>query len=476
MEEAKIQGEESEAFEQARRELLNGVFSLLKNLSIHDLVNEAIDRPRENFLAALEKLRAYPAARKGVEIKFQESIVSIVGAKVMSHFSIVEASKMVPESMEMGLIETIVFKPDAQWEQMGEFFKKWALHCSVHQKPKQLPFSVEGVEVTFVDPEKANLRLKSKNLLLSPTYALNHYYILKRETRAFFEGVTKGELLSQRAIRREILELVEIAKVNPYQLIALSLLRADPDNQEDELEGPVTEAIATSLLSLALARELEFSIRDQVNIGMVGIMYNVGLLSKELGSIIRSEKSLSQSEYKKVLDAQASGVFHLIKTQGSSRPALERLLSLFEATQGNFRKSVSLNLDSRLLRLTSQYVALTSTRPYRDAYLPEEAMKLLGSRATSKSEGNLDPVVYYVFVRLMGVQPVGSLVLLSNSEKAVVFRPSGEKVGVPMVKLLVKEADESSIVVDLASDSNLNVVKSLDARREGVFIPAYFFE
>lgn len=465
-------------FEQERREFLNSTFSFLRALSIHDIHNDAVSRPKENFMRALQKLRQYSQAQKGVELKFQDHVISIVGFRVQNHFSTVEASKVVPELMDVAMLEVINFLPSASENDIGGFFSKWALHCGVHQKPKELAGEFSGLKISYIDPSRIDSRLKSKQLLMSPRYALDHYYMLRNATIQFFEGVSSNQVISQKKIRRALLELAEVGRVNPYQLVALSLLRQHDYEvpRPSELEENVSEAIATALLTMVIAKELEYSIREQINLGMVGLVYNIGLLSKEVAGLTRSNKRLSQIEYKRVLEAQSAGVFRLIKAQGSSRPALERLLALFEATQGNVKTSVSLNLDSRLLRMVSQYVALTSDRPYRDAYNPQEAMKIIGSRATHSAQGNLDTLLYFVFVRFLGVYPVGSLVELSDQNRAVIFRPDGQTKAQPLVKLLPDNLEASGPVIDLGAEKNLSIIKALDAKREAIKTSAFFFE
>lgn len=459
-----------------RREFLNASFALLKGLSIHDVNNEAIERPKQNFFQTLEKLRKEAIDNEPVEMKYVDGILSILGSKLGSHFSTVEASKLIPESMELALIESIRFKPEASPQSIGDFFSKWALHCSVNQKSRQLIGEFSGIEIEFIDPEKVNLRLKSKQMLLSPAFALNHYSMLFDHAKEFFEGIASNKVISQSKIRRELLEMLEIGRANPYQLVVLSLIRSqDFQPRRSEYDESIAEAIATALLTMSLARELQYSIRDQLNLGVVGLLYNIGLLSQELSEILKSDKRLSQVDYKRIHDAQASGVFKLIRAQGTARPALKRLLAMFEATQGSSKASVSINLDSRILRLVSQYVALTSDRPYRDAYQPSEALKLLGSRAADKREGGLDPVVYYVFVRFMGLYPVGSLVLLSDGRKGIIYRPSGEKASLPMIKL-IEDGGARSVVVDLASEERVSIAKCLDPSREGIKGLSYFFE
>ncbi|MBN8555493.1 MAG: hypothetical protein J0L93_08615 [Deltaproteobacteria bacterium] len=468
----------SPEFEQTRRDFLNSIFALLKSLSVHDIHNVALQRPFQNFEKALNELRHYAKEDGKVEMRYQDHLFILMGHKITNHFSVVEAMKVVGDAVEIAMIESLTFHKDLKREVIGEFFAKWALHNSVHQRPKELQAKIAGIDLVLMDPSKANLRLKTKQLLLSPQYALQHYFLLRKHTENYFEGITSQKLNSQKNLRRELMEMVEIARVAPYQLISLSLIREDPAKETSE-SAAVSQAIATCMLCIVLAKELNFSVREQVNLGLVGLLYNVGLLGNEAAAVLKNEK-LTPVEYKRVLDAQTSGVYKLIRLQGSSRPVLERLLAIFEQSRGSDVKSVSLTLESRLVRLVSQYVALISDRPFRDAYTPSEAVKILGNKAVGPqardNSGDLDPIIYYVFVRLMGVYPVGSLCLLSNGKKAIVFRPSGDKLGEPMIKVLPATEAERAELLDLAHHPDFKIVKTLDPKREGISIPGFFFD
>jgi hypothetical protein len=199
------------------------------------------------------------------------------------------------------------------------------------------------------------------------------------------------------------------------------------------------------------------------------------LLGKESAIIMKNEK-LSPSEYRRVMDAQALGVYKLLRGQSVSRPALERLLAIFEYARGKTEQSVSLSVETRVLKICSQYVALTSQRPFRDAYTLSEAVKLLVSKISLANKADLDPLLYFVFVRSLGVIPVGSLCLLNDGRQAIVYRPSGKKPGRPVVKLRVSQEGEPPVVIDMADHPGLQISKTLDPRREGVNVTGYLFD
>jgi hypothetical protein len=467
-----------QALIEQRRDWINSIFGLLRGLSMHDLKNEAVQRPIQQFEQGLgiflEESQETPPV---VRLKFEGEALSVNGDKLPTHFSIVEAMKWIPDCFVKANLEEVVFHAHVDAESWKQLFQKWALHCSVVQKPKDLVFQGAGIDIKFADPEKMDSRLKTKQVLLSNRHALQHYYVLRKLTTEFFQSVSRNEIPSLRRLRRELMEMIEISKVHPHQLLALSLLRAEKSDDDQALfETNASEAIATSLLTILMTRHFNFGTQDQLNLALVGLLYNVGLLSEELNKIIRSDAKLTQLEYRRVIDAQSKGVLKILRSEGVSRPGLVRLLSLFEASQASRKPSLAVSLESQMLRICSAYVAMTSDRPYRDAYLPAEAVKLLGSRAVGRGDHNhIETVVYYVFVRILGLYPFGSFVLLNNQTKGVIYRPHSQQRSRPLVRLL----DEDGLlgeIVDLGARSDLEIVKALDPLKEGLQVSACFFE
>ncbi len=459
--------------EDLRRDFLNATYQIIAGLSIHDVKNASLQRPFQQFSKTFEILRQ-SSAEPGVSIEYLDGILLLNTVKVAAHFSIVEAQKKITEAMELSLLESIRILPEASQENVGEFFAKMALHINVSKKPRPINGAFTNIELRFVDPDRVKQRLKSKELLMSSQYALHRYFMLQESTLEFFQGISKNELKTHRRLKRDLIEMVEIARVAPYNLVALSLIR--PETGDVGMDIAVGQALGTSILSCLMAQEMGFSFREQVNLGLIGLFYNVGLVGGEEMSVVLKSSSLTPIEYRKVLDAQASGVYKLIQLQGSSRPVLERLLAIFEFSRAPQQSSVSLALESRLLRLVSQYVALTSERPFREPYLPHEAIRLLGSKVSQSGGGDLDPLLYYLFVRFMGPTPVGSLVMLNNQQRGIVYRPTGELPGRPMVKTVIQTDSEVSRLLDLGLEKSVEVARILDPKREGVNVVGYFFD
>ncbi|TVQ79553.1 MAG: hypothetical protein EA369_04490 [Bradymonadales bacterium] len=458
--------------EETVRDFLNACFGLLKALSVYGPENDSVSRPRQQFETSLQNLRE--AKPGGVSLKFENESLSVNSQKVRPHFSIVEAMRQVPEAMFKGSIEEINFSPKLSLVDSLKFFQQWALHCSVVQKPKELKSEFSEIQVRHRDPSKLDDRLKTLEVLRSNSHAVKHYFVLMNLTADYFRSIAKGQVPALNHIRRELTEMIEISKNFPYQLMALSLIRAEKGEDQELFQQNACEAISTSLLMILLTRSFNFSLQDQLNLSLIGLLYNVGLLSEELNQLVRSDANLTQVEYRKVVDAQSKGVLKILKTEGMSRPGLVRLLSLFEAAQSSQKPSLTLSLEAYLLRVVSAFVAMTSKRPYRDAYLPAEALKLLGHQASRRRDHHqLESIVYFAFVRLMGLYPLGSMVQLNNQKKGIVYRPHSEVRDRPLIRIL-KDSKDSGEIIDLGRVKDLEIMKALDPSKEGVQVTGYF--
>jgi len=110
-----------------------------------------------------------------------------------------------------------------------------------------------------------------------------------------------------------------------------------------------------------------------------------------------------------------------------SRSVLSRIVVAFEHHRlvhggGYPPMSRGPDLFSRIVSIAEAYDALTTDRPWRKAYLPDEALGYM----LSESGKRFDPALLKVFVNTLGLYPVGTLVRLTTGELAVVVYGGGE--------------------------------------------------
>jgi hypothetical protein len=109
-----------------------------------------------------------------------------------------------------------------------------------------------------------------------------------------------------------------------------------------------------------------------------------------------------------------------------------------------------ISLLARMGAVCDVYDAVTSNRPYKEAWDPSEAV----ARMASWSPAHLDPVVFQNFVKALGIYPTGSLVKLQSGRLAVVVEQNAKALTSPSVRVFFTTKGNHHLtpeLVDLAA-------------------------
>ena len=161
------------------------------------------------------------------------------------------------------------------------------------------------------------------------------------------------------------------------------------------------------------------------------------------------------------------GIFdHHLKSDLSGYPKLFR------------KKEVS--LFGRIIQIADSYDAMTTPRIYKKTpYTPEQALALMLRERTV----HFDPLLLKIFIGLVGIYPIGSLVLLNTRELGIVYKPSHDPKWLdrPIVILVARneKGDVKKEVIDLtetdgAGHYKRSIVKTLDPYKYHIDIAKYF--
>ncbi len=136
-----------------------------------------------------------------------------------------------------------------------------------------------------------------------------------------------------------------------------------------------------------------------------------------------------------------------------------------------------MSLFSRIISIADDYDALTSSRVYhRVARSPEKVIRYM----LSKAGRNYDPVLLKLFASVVGIFPVGTVLLLKSKEVAVVVKnkTSAGALDTPWVKVIVSVVGEEvdGVVVDTADPSvpARSILGVIDAAAVGMDLAGFF--
>ncbi len=185
------------------------------------------------------------------------------------------------------------------------------------------------------------------------------------------------------------------------------------------------------------------------------IMKNGKLAQEEVNSVHAISPQCS-----KLIETAISTFTPLVKTA-----ILQVMYSMNERKYGSREIPAELNEENtefvKLITITDIYEALTHPRPYRDRFLPHDAIKTMISTA----ENNFDPVLLKSFIEIISLYPLGSYVRLNTDEIA---RVTGVNRGLPTRPKILIITDPSGArqpqakFADLAASPMLFVKEALD--------------
>lgn len=221
----------------------------------------------------------------------------------------------------------------------------------------------------------------------------------------------------------------------------------------------------TSILSMYFSSKLGFSKDDCLNIGTAALFHDIGKIYISRGIVGKSER-LTTDEFSVIKSHTVLGAEILLKyvdTLGVLPVvvAFEHHLNYDAKGYPSVYFSQKPHIASLIVSVCDMYDALISRRSYKRDYSPDMIYNLM-----MRERGRiLDPQLLEKFFKIMGVWPIGTIVVLKDNSIAVVREENQDDEFSPKVEIIYPEAKKE--LIDLKSKINKAVVRSLNPFGEG---------
>ncbi|QUI22853.1 HD-GYP domain-containing protein [Vallitalea pronyensis] len=196
--------------------------------------------------------------------------------------------------------------------------------------------------------------------------------------------------------------------------------------------------VNVAVLSILLGTSLHLNKNQLLDLGLGAILHDIGKMFVDT-NVLNKEGSLTKEEYKHIQMHSEYGYRYLKETFAIPSAAYIAVLQHHEKFDGTgypHRKGKDdISLYGRIIGITDVYDALTSTRPYRKALLPSEAMEYIMANGGVMFDLNLTRK----FVQKVAPFPVGTWVQLSNCYQGIVVENYEEACLRPKIKVLLDE-------------------------------------
>jgi len=266
---------------------------------------------------------------------------------------------------------------------------------------------------------------------------------------------------------RIVQDLVDLANDRVNLLLKLVSIRDCTDYQYNH-------AVNVCVLSVSLGRAIGLGRGDLVDLGMSALMSDLGfaVISPELAE---KQTTLNDEELAELHESTLAAVRVLLGKGALTRSAMRRMIVAFQHhvfydLKGGYPqldKPRPLHLFSRIVAICDAYDALTTNRPWREAFSPDEALKILNQGSGTK----YDPALTRIFINMLGLYPIGTAVKLSTGEVGIVYHTTDDpaRFDRPFVRILRDPTGnpvERTVIRDLTEEQGghfkFSIVETID--------------
>jgi HD-GYP domain-containing protein (c-di-GMP phosphodiesterase class II) len=307
--------------------------------------------------------------------------------------------------------------------------------------------------------------------------------------KVFFETIgTIKEMLTQIKGKQyaDVRKLKRLAQKAVHLIIEDESILLGMTTIKNYDEYTFNHSVNVSIYSLAMGKRLGFSKKTLTELGITALLHDIGK-SKIPREVLNKPASLNEEEWGIMKKHPLMGVEIVLnlKQLGEINPRMvvgifdHHLKSDLSGYPKLFRKK-EVSLFGRIIQIADSYDAMSTPRIYKKTpYTPEQALAIMLREKTV----HFDPLLLKIFIGLVGIFPIGSLVLLNTRELGIVYKPSHDPKWLerPVVILVARneKGDVKKEVIDLtetdgAGHYKRSVVKTLDPYQYHIDIAKYF--
>ena len=294
-------------------------------------------------------------------------------------------------------------------------------------------------------------------------------------TKDVINSVRIGKTPNIRKIKRVVQGIVDQVLNEETSLIGLTTIR-------DYDEYTFTHSVNVCIFSIALGRRLGMTKIQLYELGLAALMHDIGK-SRVPIDLLQKTGELTDEEWKWMAAHPWLGVLVLFQFRRQQEELSYRAMTVCQEHHmkidlTGYPKAIrprQVSLLSKIVSIADGYDAATSRRVYRTEVIAPSAV--LEEMRDNPRRG-LDQVLVKAFINLLGIYPVGTLVVLDTFELAVVSaaNPNPEALSRPIVKI-ISDAQGNTISpplqVDLAVPETggqyaRTIIKTADPDRYGI--------
>jgi HD-GYP domain-containing protein (c-di-GMP phosphodiesterase class II) len=370
---------------------------------------------------------------------------------------------------------SIKFRGMIKKEDMKAFLKAF-LNASFTNTPFEM-MSASLDEVQNIQIDKLKKIKEDEDELDRRRIVKKTYFNAVSFTEGIMNKITSGEKVSIKKAKRVVESMVDHILSEDQLMIGMTTIK-------DYDDYTYHHSVNVSVLSIAIGQKIGLSRKSLTELGLVALFHDIGK-TKVPRDILNKATAFTEDEWTTVKRHPYWGALTILKLKGIEKTSIQSTVVAYQHHMNydnsgypKLRETLGLDFFTKLINIADQYDAMTSSRVYARVPLPpDRALSVMMERAGTQ----IDPILFKFFVNMIGVYPVGSLVLLDTREMGLIYECNPLISDRPRVLVIIDSSGtkvNKSFIVDLTEKDSSgrhmkSIVKTLDPNRYKINLAEY---
>ncbi len=389
----------------------------LKSLNYYPPGHPTIIQPIER---SLEIIKPFLAKRGQLVLAVLDKILVIEQQPLYQTHPAIEG---LIQRMEERVIQGFTFKHGITSQELIQLFQLLLEDPRSLEKKGGIEAELRARRISHIVIKKVTLTEEETNRKAKKVYT---------DARGAILEIMKQSRMGNVPRAKEAIEIVEsmseIILTDKNTLLGLTMI-------QDHDEYTFNHCVNVGILSLALGDTLGLKGKTLNEVGLAGFLHDIGKthIPRE---IINKPGKLSGQEwvvmkrhplYSSEIVCQMEGMSEITITSVLHHHTRYDLKGYPPLTEGKKQSP-----GSQIVALADCYDSMTTLRPYQKRFDPKETLEIMMKMVGE----HFNPKFFKVFIKTLGIYPIGTLVRLDTNEIALVVRINPNDPNRPTVKIL----------------------------------------
>ena len=466
-----MNGKEEKEIHKSAQDIVNQISVILRNAQIHNPDNIAVTAAIEKFISLMTHLTA---GGRAITLELIGEYFYCDDVRIRYSLEHLLNFDYLVREFKKREIGRIVFADSIRVRDVQAFLKAFiaaGFSASPYETMYEMMSDVERIHVDILQKIKDGEREDTRKVIKKI------YYNAVSFSKGVMKKIKAGEKVSIKKAKRIVEQMVDHLLEEENLLIGMTAIK-------DYDEYTYHHSVNVSILSVALGQRLGLNKKMLTELGLVALFHDIGKIDIP-SEILNKASSFTEDEWRLMKRHPIWGVRALLKLRGLDSTAIRSSIVAFEHHM-NFdltgyprvRRYADLDLYSRIVSVVDQYDAMTSARVYsRIPLAPDKALSIMMERAGKQ----LDPLLFKFFTNMVGIYPIGALVMLNTRELGLVYESDLVFPERPRVMIIVDRRGErltkgpvvSLTEKDAGGNYYRSVVRTLDPNKYKINLAEY---